>query len=62
LLSIHSLLLYCGIYALGSGFRATIPMTLGTLVGVLVPTAARRRMNKGAAVAMVGAGIGVAVS
>jgi threonine/homoserine/homoserine lactone efflux protein len=53
LLPTHSLLIYCGIYALaiampgpgivsivaralGSGFRATIPATLGTLVGDLV--------------------------
>jgi threonine/homoserine/homoserine lactone efflux protein len=53
LLPTHSLLIYCGIYALaiampgpgivsivaralGSGFRATIPATLGTLLGDLV--------------------------
>jgi threonine/homoserine/homoserine lactone efflux protein len=53
LLSLHSILIYCGIYAiaiavpgpgviaivaraLGSGFRATLPMIAGTLCGDLV--------------------------
>jgi threonine/homoserine/homoserine lactone efflux protein len=53
LLSLHSILIYCGIYAiaiavpgpgviaivaraLGSGFRATLPMVAGTLCGDLV--------------------------